>query len=234
MTVRTYATPVGQARAVVTRASRSWATLVLGHGAGGGIEAPDLAALAAALPAAGVTVVRVEQPWRVAGRRVATPPPTLDRGWLAVLAGLRTRGPLVVGGRSAGARVACRTATAVGARGVVALSFPLRPPGRPDVSRLPELVGAGVPTLVLQGERDAFGGPGDFPAGVDVRPLAFADHSLRVPRSAPVSAAQTQAEICHHVLSWTAGLLGRDAVGESPRRPGGSHRKNRSTGSTGS
>jgi predicted alpha/beta-hydrolase family hydrolase len=188
--VDTIATPVGDARVDVRPATgRRRATLVLGHGAGGGIGAADLVALADGLPAHGVEVVRVEQPWVGAGRRVAAPPPTLDRAWLAVLEHLAVTGPLLVGGRSAGARVACRTAEAVGASGVLALSFPLHPPGRPEKSRLAELdlpAAAGLPTLVLQGTRDAFGGPVDIPSapGRLVVPVEGGDHSLRVPVAA--------------------------------------------------
>ena len=150
--------------------------LVLGHGAGGGIEAPDLVALTA-LTADGWLVARVEQPWRVAGRRIATPPAQLDTAWLAVLAALTTGrgrlpGPLVVGGRSAGARVACRTAATVGAGAVLALSFPLHPPGRPEKSRADEarlVTDAGLPLVVVQGERDAFGGPEEVRAALGER-----------------------------------------------------------------
>lgn len=179
-------TPVGDARVDRRPASGPRrATLVLGHGAGGGIGATDLVALADALPSHGIDVVRVEQPWVAAGRRVAAPPPTLDRSWLAVLEQLAVTGPLLVGGRSAGARVACRTAAAVGALGVVALAFPLHPPGRPETSRLPELdlpSAAGLPTLVLQGTRDAFGGPADIPAATGRLVIAVegGDHSFRV------------------------------------------------------
>lgn len=185
MWTRTVATPVGDAKVHVAgsaTASGSRATLVLGHGAGGGVEAADLVALADALPSRGVTVIRVEQPWRVAGRRVASAPASLDVAWLAVMAELALAGPVMVGGRSAGARVACRTAAAVGAVGVAALAFPLHPPGRPERSRLAEIVDCPVPTLVVQGERDAFGAPADFPPGVDVRAVPFADHSFRVTR----------------------------------------------------
>lgn len=192
---RTIPTPVGDARVDVRPArGRRRLTLVLGHGAGGGIDTPDLLALATALPARGITVVRVEQPWRVAGRKVAAPPATLDRAWQAVLAGLRPRGRLAVGGRSAGARVACRTATADGADACVALAFPLHPPGRPERSRLDELLTAGVPTLVVQGERDVFGGPEAFPRKrggsggslppYELRTVPGADHSFRVPKGA--------------------------------------------------
>lgn len=179
--VHTVTTPVGPARVTVDAAPAPRLTLALGHGAGGGIAARDLVALARALPSRGITVVRVEQPWRVAGRRVATAPPTLDVAWVAVLGELKLR-PVVVGGRSAGARVACRTATRVGALGCVGLAFPLHPPGRPDQSRLAELAAAGVPTLVVQGERDAFGRAADFPVGYDVRAIPAADHSFRVPK----------------------------------------------------
>lgn len=206
--MRLVATPVGDARVAVSAARRPRATLVLGHGAGGGIEARDLVALAEDLPPSGITVVRVEQPWRVAGRRVAGPPATLDRAWRAVLADLAVSGPLAVGGRSAGARVACRTAREVGAVGVVALAFPLHPPGRPEKSRLDELTGAGVPTIVVQGDRDAFGGPGDFPRGrrpYALRALAGADHSFRVPKG--LDQAATLATLTAAVRDWLIDLV---------------------------
>lgn len=197
-------TPVGPARVDVAAARRARWTLVLGHGAGGGIEAADLVALAEALPVRGISVVRVEQPWRVAGRKVAAPPPTLDRAWLAVLEALDVTGRLAVGGRSAGARVACRTATAVGAQACVALAFPLHPPGRPERSRLDELAGAGVPTLVLQGERDPFGGPDAFPrkrgASYRVQAVPGADHSFRVGKSH--DRAATLAALAERVGDW--------------------------------
>ena len=190
-------TPVGTARLWFHRASRPTTTLVLGHGAGGGIEARDLAALAAGLPAAGTTVVLLEQPWRVAGRRVAGPPAQLDRAFEAALAALTgsadagTAGTrLVVGGRSAGARVACRMAGAVRAEAVVALAFPLHPPGRPGRSRSAELLGTGVPTLVVQGERDSFGTPAELPTGPDLRavaPVPYADHGFKVPSRADLT-----------------------------------------------
>jgi predicted alpha/beta-hydrolase family hydrolase len=202
--LRTVATPVGDARVDVRAAPAARLTLVLGHGAGGGIDARDLLALAAALPARGITVVRVEQPWLVAGRKVAAPPPTLDVAWTAVLAELAVAGPLVVGGRSAGARVACRTAVSVGAVGCLALAFPLHPPGRPEKSRLAELVGSGVPTLVLQGDRDAFGGPGDFPAEgpFTLQRMPFADHSMRVPAAAPLTQRETFTLMAERVERW--------------------------------
>lgn len=171
--VREIDTPVGMARAHLARPDRPAGALVLGHGAGGGIEAPDLVAMTS-LTDDGWLVVRVEQPWRVAGRRIATPPAQLDTAWLAVLGALTTGrgrlpGPLVVGGRSAGARVACRTAAEVGASAVLALSFPLHPPGRPEKSRAGEarlVTDAGRPLVVIQGERDAFGGPAEVQAAL--------------------------------------------------------------------
>jgi len=156
------ATPHGDARVHRHQAALPRATLVLGHGAGGGVEARDLQRLAQRLPRRGVTVVLVEQPWRVAGRRVASRPALLDEAFVAVCDRQRPRTPLVVGGRSAGARVACRTARSVGAVGVVALAFPLHPPGRPDQSRADELLRAGLPTLVVQGDRDPFASPGEL------------------------------------------------------------------------
>ena len=186
---------------------------MLGHGAGGGIETPDLRALARALPSEGVTVVRVEQPWRVAGRRVAAPPPTLDRAWLTVVAALDVRGPLLVGGRSAGARVACRTGVPLGAVGCLALAFPLHPPGSVDKSRLGELTGSGVPTLVVQGGRDPFGTPDDFPttlpAGTVVRVVPHADHSFRVAKAAPLTAPEAVGLVVDHTRQWLRGVLGR-------------------------
>ena len=158
-------TPHGDGRLVTYRARRPVATLLLSHGAGKGIDTRDLEALAATLPRQGISVLLFEQPWRVKGGKVASPPATLDVGFTAAARSLRTRTPLVVGGRSAGARSAARTATALGAAGCLALAFPLHPPGRPEKSRLDELVGAGVTTLVVQGENDTFGRPDEFPAG---------------------------------------------------------------------
>jgi predicted alpha/beta-hydrolase family hydrolase len=164
--VRQIQTPVGLARAHLWRPPRPRGSVVLGHGAGGSSWSGDLLALTS-LAAGGWLVVLVEQPWRVAGRKVATPPAQLDVAWLAVMAELTSgRGaiprPLVVGGRSSGARVACRTAGALGADAVLALSFPLHPPGRPDSSRAAEaalVTAAGTALVVIQGEKDPFGSP---------------------------------------------------------------------------
>jgi uncharacterized protein len=179
-------TPLGPAR--VLRRDPSGAvrgTLVLGHGAGGGIDSPDLAAVTDAAGAAGWRVLGVDQPWRVAGKRIAPAPPRLDLAWAAVLDRLRDddllAGPLVLGGRSAGARVACRSASAQGAAGVLALAFPLHPPGRPEKSRAAELALVDVPLLVVQGETDAFGGPAEVAAAAphaEVQAVA-GDHALK-------------------------------------------------------
>jgi predicted alpha/beta-hydrolase family hydrolase len=155
-------TPLGPARAHTTDGGTR-GTLVLGHGAGGGVESADLLELTSEAAGAGWRVIRVEQPWRVAGRRIAPAPARLDEGWVAVLDRLRAGdllvGPLVLGGRSAGARVACRTAAAQGAAGVLALAFPLHPPGKPEKSRADELTHVSVPICVVQGETDAMGRP---------------------------------------------------------------------------
>lgn len=171
--VREIDTPVGMARAHLWRPSRPCGAVVLGHGAGGSSWSADLLALTS-LADQGWLVVLVEQPWRVAERKVATPPAQLDVAWLAVMAALTSgRGrlprPWVVGGRSAGARVACRTAAAVGADAVLALSFPLHPPGRPEKSRAGEallVTQAGTRLAVIQGEKDAFGSPEEVRAVV--------------------------------------------------------------------
>ena len=180
-------TPHGPAR-VLSTGDGTAGTLVLGHGAGGGAESPDLAALTAEAAGAGWLVHRVDQPWRVAGKRIAPAPPRLDEAWGAVLDRLRITdrlpGRLVLGGRSAGARVACRTSAAEGAAGVLALSFPLHPPGRPERTRAPELTGVDVPLVVVQGETDAFGRPEDVAAVLAGSGLASVyavpgDHSLK-------------------------------------------------------
>lgn len=143
------------------------ALLVLGHGAGGGVDTSDLRAVRDRMLALGAAVARVEQPYRVAGRRAPPPAGHLDEAWKTVVAALRSRPPwtevpLLAGGRSSAARVACRTAAVVGAAGVLALAFPLHPPGRPDRSRAAELSTvppAGIPVLVVNGAGDPFGIP---------------------------------------------------------------------------
>ena len=155
-------TPHGPARAELHCTKEDAAVLVLGHGAGGGIEAKDLVAVTRAAQAAGVNVALVEQPYRVAGRRAPAPAKQLDAAWLAVAEEVADRFdglPLVFGGRSSGARVACRTAAAGQAVAVLCLAFPEHPPGRPEKSRQGELDAVEVPALVVQGESDPFGRP---------------------------------------------------------------------------
>ena len=106
----------------------------------------------------------VEQPYVVAGRRSPAPAKQLDAAWVAVLEDLESESPLITGGRSAGARVACRTAAQTGAAAVLCLAFPLHPPGRPEKTRQPELDAVPVPTLVVQGESDPFGLPAPGPS----------------------------------------------------------------------
>ena len=203
--VRTVATPQGDARVHRHQASLPRATLLLGHGASGGVDAPDLQRLAQRLPRRGITVVLVEQPWRVAGQRVAVRPPLLDAAFVAVC-DRRTRTPLVVGGRSAGARVACRTARTVGAVGVLALAFPLHPPGRPDRSRADELLQVGLPTLVVQGDRDPFGSPGELsPLRSPARRLLLvpgADHGFSVPTRAEAEPGRRARRVLEATLEW--------------------------------
>lgn len=191
MTIR-IATPVGEAHLELELATGGPATLlVIGHGAGGSVESTDLLAVRDCCLSAGISVARVTQPYRVAGRKAPPAAPILDQAWAAVIAGLGRRKAvkglnLVYAGRSSGARVACRTAAdpalGPGAVAVVAIAFPLHPPGRPDKSRLPELDAVGVPTLVVQGLSDPFGMPPPA-AGRIVRQVP-GDHSLK--RSAPL------------------------------------------------
>jgi predicted alpha/beta-hydrolase family hydrolase len=179
-------TPHGPAAAELHHPEEPRAALVLGHGAGGGLAAPDLVAAKQVALSEGLSVALVEQPYRVAGRRSAAPAHQLDTAWTAVvrhLAAKELKGlPLVTGGRSAGARVACRTAEATGAVAVLCLAFPLQPArrratGKQAPSRLDELDAVRVPMLVVQGEKDQFGVP---PPGAQ-REVAVVpgNHSLR-------------------------------------------------------
>ncbi|MER7741408.1 alpha/beta family hydrolase [Streptomyces sp. NPDC096538] len=202
-------TDTGTARISWHRApGRARLVLAVSHGAGGGIEARDLVALAAVLPAHGVTVALVEQPWRVAGKKLAPAPKTLDTGWRGIWPALAEPGlPVISGGRSAGARVACRTATELGAHAVLALSFPLHPPGKPEKSRAAELLGAGVPTLVVQGGNDPFGRPAEFPEGPhELVEVARADHGFAVPRRADLTQEDALRVITDAVVRWTGSL----------------------------
>jgi predicted alpha/beta-hydrolase family hydrolase len=186
------ATDAGLAWADLDRPRAARCLLVLTHGAGAGVETADLLAVRDAAVAAGIAVALITQPFRVAGRRTPPAPKPQDRAWLQVVDALRRRRglaalPLIVGGRSNGARVACRTAADTAAKAVVALAFPLHPPGKPEKSRLDELAAVNVPVLVVQGDRDAFGMP---PAGVgrQVVVIPGADHSLkRDPTAGPRS-----------------------------------------------
>jgi uncharacterized protein len=193
--MRELETPHGPARVHLRDVDDPRAVLVLGHGAGGGVESPDLQGAAKAALEAGLTVALVEQPYRVAGRRSPAPANQLDAAWTSVIEQLAFDMPLIAGGRSSGARVACRTAAATGARAVLCLAFPVHPPGRPEKSRLDELDAVTVPTLVVQGERDPFGMP---PPGSDrtVVPIP-GTHSLRSAATVaePVSAWLLRIEI---------------------------------------
>jgi uncharacterized protein len=195
-------TPHGEARLVTHRARSPRVTVLLSHGAGNGIDTADLEALATHLPRHGVSVVLLEQPWKVAGRKVATPPKTLDDGLTAAVDATRLRTPLVLGGRSAGARSAARSAKRLGAVGCLALAFPLHPPGRPENSRLDELVGAGVTTLVVQGENDTFGRPDEFPADIDLAVVPSADHSFATPKRSGVTEEDAMAIVVESTLEW--------------------------------
>ncbi|MFJ4330094.1 alpha/beta family hydrolase [Streptomyces sp. NPDC088935] len=204
-------TDAGPARITWHRAERPRLVLAVSHGAGGGIEARDLKALAAALPGHGVSVALVEQPWRVAGKKLAPAPKTLDTGWRGVWPALAAPGlPVISGGRSAGARVACRTAAGLGARAVLALSFPLHPPGKPEKSRADELLGTGVPTLVVQGGNDPFGRPEEFPeapAGTyDLIEVPHGDHGFAVPKRAEIGQEQALELITGGVAQWVGSL----------------------------
>ena len=178
-------TPHGPARVHVRHATSPVGALVLGHGAGGGVSAPDLVAAGGAALACGASVALVEQPYHVAGRRSPAPARQLDAAWIAIVDALRAdelRGlPLVAGGRSSGARVACRTAAATRAAAVLCLAFPLQPParrgGEPRPDRLPELAAVDVPVLIVQGIGDRFGMPLAAP-GREVVQIR-GDHSLR-------------------------------------------------------
>jgi predicted alpha/beta-hydrolase family hydrolase len=182
-------TPHGLARAQVQPVDNARGLLVLGHGAGGSVSAPDLMVATRAALESQVSVALVEQPYRVAGRKSQAPPAQLDAAWLAVVERLRADEPdlaLIAGGRSAGARVACRTAADAGAAAVLCLAFPVHPPGKPEKSRLGELDAVQVPVLVIQGERDPFGMPPEAPNRTVVK--VAGDHSLKADLEAVAAA----------------------------------------------
>jgi predicted alpha/beta-hydrolase family hydrolase len=195
-------TPRGLGRVHLHAAKDPRGALVLMHGAGGGVEAPDLVSARDAALSEGFTVALVEQPYRVAGRRSPPPAPHLDEAWTAIVEHLQAEDlaglPLILGGRSMGGRVACRTAEALGAVAVLCLAFPLEPPGRKQPqNRLPELDAVKVPTLVVQGASDPFGIP---PPGPEREVVTIpGNHSLKTDPEA-LSAA---------VRAWLAELAKR-------------------------
>lgn len=207
----TIETPHGPARVVQYLAPAASRSLVLTHGAGGGIDAADLQVLADHLPPQGVDVHLVEMPWRVAGKKVAPGPAVLDECFSAVLKELNLDNP-VIGGRSAGARSACRVSGYVPVSGVLALSFPLHPPGKPEKSRQHELAQLEVPTLIVQGQRDPFGRPTAFHPDLTVTVVPDADHGLRVSKRGPMEQQDALAMVLEAVLEWIGNLPRTDQV----------------------
>ena len=199
MTTLDLDTPEGLARAHLSPRPDPRGALVLGHGAGGSVTAPDLQLARQIANERGLSVALVEQPYRVAGRRSAAPAPKLDRAWTSVLEQLPFGDvPVITGGRSSGARVACRTATATGAAGVLCLAFPLLSPPRRDgtvISRLPELEAVTVPVLVVQGVSDRFGMPDPAPNREVVQ--VEGDHGLK----------KDKAAIAEAIRRWLAQLV---------------------------
>ena len=220
-------TQQGPGRFFVDPAEQPSSMLVLGHGAGGGVGALDLELLAQNLPALGTTVVRFEQPWRTAGRTVGAPPPKLDEAWCAALDWLVgqdwVRHPLVVGGRSAGARVACRTASRTNPAAILCLAFPLHLPGRPEKSRLAELLAPTVPRLVLQGSRDSFGSPEEIRAAIgnareiSVVDLPGADHGFRIAKARSAASGASNRTPIAKSSSFSAADLRSAVVAEVSR-----------------
>jgi predicted alpha/beta-hydrolase family hydrolase len=199
-------TPHGRANIHLHASDNPGAAVVLGHGAGGGVTSGDLVAVTEVALAEGLTVALVEQPYRVAGRRSPAPARQLDVAWTTVLEHLRANQlkglPLIVGGRSLGARVACRTVEATGAIGVLCLAFPFKPPRRSASaaqSRLHELDQVTVPTLVVQGARDPFGMPP--PAANRTVVQVPGNHSLRTDLPAVAAA----------VREWLPGVVAQAA-----------------------
>jgi len=217
-TVTAVDTPQGPGRLYLDLADQPSSLLVLGHGAGGGVGAADLELLAASLPALGTTVVRFEQPWRTAGRTVGAPPPKLDEAWRAALDWLVVQEwaqhPLLVGGRSAGARVACRTASDTKPAAIVCLAFPLHLPGRPDKSRVGELLAPSAPRLVLQGTKDSFGTAEEIRTAIGTTEsiqlveLPGADHSYRIAKSSSFTQAYLRPTLVAEVSRFIAAVAG--------------------------
>jgi uncharacterized protein len=195
----------GPAEVALEAARKPAFLLIMTHGAGGGPDTKDVLAASAAAARLGAAVARVLQPYRVRGARAPGSPERQDEAWLEIVAELTGRYPgipLVQGGRSNGARVACRTAKAAGARGVVALAFPLHPPGRPDSSRASELRGAGVDVLVVNGERDPFG----IPARADASRVVVLPGETHALSRHPAAVGEAVGE-------WLSELLGADLRG---------------------
>jgi uncharacterized protein len=217
-TVMPVDTPHGPGRLFVGLAEHPHAMLVLGHGAGGGVASADLELLAGKLPGHGISVVRFEQPWRTAGRKAGAPPARLDEAWCDALEWLTgqewARQPLVVGGRSAGARVACRTASRTKPAAIVCLAFPLHLPGRPQKSRLEELKAPTVPRLVLQGSKDSFGTAGEIHTAAGKAPditvveLPGADHGFRIAKGSAFTMADLQTTLLTETSRFIAAVVG--------------------------
>lgn len=217
-TVITVETPQGSGRLFLDLAERPGSILVLGHGAGGGVGSADLELLAGNLPGLGISVVRFEQPWLTAGRKVGAPPARLDEAWCATVEWLTgqewAQQPLVVGGRSAGARVACRTASNTNPAAIVCLAFPLHPPGRPQTSRLEELRAPTVPRLVLQGTKDSFGRSDEMRTaigasqGIIVVELPGADHGYRIAKGSAFTMADLRMTLVTEVSRFIGAVVG--------------------------
>jgi uncharacterized protein len=211
-------TPQGPGRLFVDLADQPSAILVLGHGAGGGVGSADLELLARDLPGRGTSVVRFEQPWRTAGRKASAPPPRLDEAWFAALEWLTgqdwAQHPRIAGGRSAGARVACRTGSKTNPAAIVCLAFPLHLPGRPQKSRLEELLAPDVPRLVLQGSKDSFGTADEVctaigdGSGITVVELPGVDHGFRIAKSSSFTAADLRVTVVTEVSRFIAAVVG--------------------------
>jgi predicted alpha/beta-hydrolase family hydrolase len=211
-------TPQGEGRFFVDLADRPISILVLGHGAGGGVGAADLESLARSLPPLGITVARFEQPWRTAGRKVGSPPTRLDEAWVAAVGWLVeqewAQQPLVAGGRSAGARVACRTASDTNAAAILCLAFPLHLPGQPEKSRLAELLTPMQSRLVVQGSTDSFGTAEELraaigkAAGITLVELPGVGHSYRIARSSAVEPATLHTTLVTEVSRFIASTVG--------------------------
>jgi uncharacterized protein len=182
-------TPHGIARAHLQEAPGATTMLMLGHGAGGGIGAPDLMIAARVAIEEGISVALVEQHYAVAGRRSPAPAKQLDAAWIAVVEHCKGDHALIAGGRSSGARVACRTAAATGAAAVLCLAFPVHAPGKPEKTRLDELDAVTVPVLVVQGESDPFGMPEPRPPNREVA-IVPGDHGLKKDREAVAQAVR--------------------------------------------